>query len=65
MAEKMTTRKRLVLDALRELGGKATTRAIAEKLGLNVNGVAQTLGSVYEQVIFLGGHGGDAEWKIK
>jgi len=41
----MSRRKNLIYGILHELGGKATTREIAEKLGgWSVNGVSQTLG---------------------
>ena len=57
-------RKKIILAALAGLGGKATTRQIAEKVNLNVNGVSQSLG-VMNEVVYSGGNGGDTEWKIK
>ena len=59
-------RKEMILSALRDLGGIATTRQIAEKVKLNVNGVSQTLGALsVEFVVCLGGRGGETEWKLK
>ncbi|MDP3727389.1 MAG: winged helix-turn-helix transcriptional regulator [bacterium] len=57
-------RQREVLNALRSFGGQATTAAIAEKTGLNVNGVTQTLGALVRYVEFVSGKGGDATWRI-
>jgi hypothetical protein len=58
-------RKKTILEALRNLGGQATTREIAIATNLNVNGVSQTLGSMSEQVTCLGGRGGDTKWKLE
>jgi len=58
-------RQRQIFDCLRELDGTATTREIAAKARLNVNGVSQSLGAMYELVECLGGHGGDTRWRIK
>jgi len=57
-------RKEMILSALKGFGGIATTRQIAEKVNLNVNGVSQTLG-VLQQVKCLGGRGGECKWKLK
>src|SRR3989338_75711 len=38
-------RQRLILKALLNLGGTATTRQIAQKTSLNTNGVSQSLGT--------------------
>ena len=61
----MTLKKRqkLILAALAELGGEATTRQIAEKVNLNVNGVSQSLSAIH-QVECLGGRGGETRWKL-
>ncbi len=61
----MNKRHRQILEALRQLGGKATTRQIAAHLHLNVNGVAQSLGALYQFVNDLGGQGGDRLWELK
>lgn len=58
-------RQKLILSALLELGGKATTRQIAEKTNLHVNGVAQSLSALNQYVIFLGGRAGEIKWKLK
>lgn len=55
-------RKQLALSALRQLGGKATTKQIADCLGLHVNGVAQTLGSM--ENVRGKGKGGDRLWHL-
>lgn len=57
-------RQRLILSALREMpGGLGTTKEIAEKTGLHVNGVAQTLGALNEYVEYLNGKGGNVLWR--
>lgn len=48
----MSPRHRRILAALNELGGEATTKEIAKKAGMNVNGgvaVARQLGGVHRQ----------------
>ncbi len=60
----MKKRQKDILNALKEFGGKATTRQIALKTGLNVNGVAQSLGAL-DGVEYIEGKGGDAEWKMR
>jgi predicted transcriptional regulator len=59
-------RKQAILSALIELGGEATTREIAEKTGLNTNGVAQTMGVMLEvyRIDDEGGTGGLAKWRM-
>ncbi len=60
-------RQKEILAALKELGGEATTRQVAEKTRLNVNGVSQSLGaySMRERVEYLGGKRGECRWKLK
>jgi hypothetical protein len=64
---KMALKKRQknILIALAELGGEATTRQIAKKAGLNVNGVSQSLGALHQCVDCLGGRGGETRWRVK
>lgn len=57
-------RREMILSVLKDLGGVATTRQIAEKVGLNVNGVSQTLG-ILQQVECLSGKGGECKWKLR
>lgn len=57
-------RQRNILTALTDLGGEATTRQIAERAGLNVNGVSQSLGALYQNVECLGGRGGETRWRL-
>jgi len=61
----MALRKRhkIILAALKELGGEATTRQIAKKVNLNVNGVSQSL-RVLHQVRCLGYSYGEKRWKL-
>lgn len=62
----MKKRHRQILDAIREIGGMATTRQIAEHLGLNVNGVSQSLGVLGEFVIMQRGEPGtETRWFLK
>ncbi len=58
-------RQRIILSALAKLSGEATTRQIAEKTNLNVNGVSQSLGAMYQYIECLGGRGGETKWKLK
>jgi DNA-binding IclR family transcriptional regulator len=61
----MKRRQKEILAALRRLGGEATTRQIAEKTGLHVNGVAQSLVALADEVEVLGGRGGETRWRLK
>lgn len=61
---KKVPRKQRVLDALKELGGTATTRQVAEKCGLNVNGVSQTLSSISGTYLTGEGEAGDRVWAL-
>lgn len=56
-------RQKLILAALKKLGGEATTREIAAEAGLSVNGVSQSLGALSEYVQDLGGTAGETRWK--
>lgn len=61
----LKARQKVILQALSELGGEATTRQIATKLDLNVNGVSQSLGAMSdEHVRSIGGRRGDTKWKL-
>lgn len=62
--KKYKPRQRNILQALHELGGAATTRDIATRLSLNVNGVSQSLGAL-DCVECLGGKGGETNWRFK
>ena len=58
-------RQREILATLTHLGGVASTRQIAERLTLSVNGVSQSLGALEGRyVTSLGGHAGDIAWKL-
>ena len=63
--KKLKKRQRDILAALSQLGGRATTRQIAEKVGLHVNGVSQSLGVLSEYVSVVEGKGGDTWWVEK
>ena len=65
MPARLKKRQRIILVALRDLGGTATTRQIAEKTDLNVNGVSQTLGALVDYVQCLGGSAGETKWEQK
>lgn len=64
---RLSQRHRLIITALRELGGEATIRAIARKAGLNTNGVSQSLScdGLYDHVVLVSGSRGSAVWKLK
>lgn len=57
-------RQRKILETLIALGGRATTREIAAKAGLDVNGVSQSLGAMKEHVHSRGGKAGDRLWEM-
>ncbi len=57
-------RQRIILIALSELNGEATTRQIAERTNLNVNGVSQSLGALTGYVECLGGRAGETKWRL-
>lgn len=57
-------RQKNILSALHNLGGEATTRQIAERVNLHVNGVSQSLGALYKYVECLGGRSGDTKWGL-
>jgi len=64
MRRKLKRRQKIILAALNELGGIATTKQIAEKTNLNVNGVSQTLGVLSPKYVkCLGGRGGNTKWQ--
>ena len=52
------------MGELAELSGEATTRQIAEKVNMNVNGVSQSLGVMTEFVEPLDARGGETRWKL-
>ena len=67
MPTRLKKRQKTILSALEELGGTATTRQIAEKVHLSVNGVSQTLGALayHNYTQCLGGKGGECRWKLE
>lgn len=62
----MKKRHRIIVQAIRDLGGQATLKQISKKTGLHVNGLSQSMGSISQQVEleFLGGKGGQQIYKI-
>ncbi len=66
MPTRLKKRQKTILSALEKLGGTATTRQIAEKVNLNVNGVSQSLGALayHNYAQCLGGEGGECRWKL-
>jgi hypothetical protein len=62
--KKLKRRQRLILRALSDLGGEATTRQIADKAQLSVNGVSQSLGVLREYVSPVGGKAGETKWVL-
>lgn len=60
----LKNRQKLILSALAELGGESTTRQIAEKVGLHVNGVSQSLSAMFKYVECPGGRAGETKWKL-
>lgn len=65
MATRLKPRQRLILEALLNLGKKATTTQIAEKTKLHVNGVTQSLGALTEFVkMGKPAKGGEQKWRL-
>ncbi len=62
---RLKQRQRDILQALNDLGGTATTREVALRVRLSVNGVSQSLGALFEYVQCHGGRGGEVKWSIK
>ena len=61
----LKSRQQNILQALSELGSEATTRQIAIKLNLSVNGVSQSLGAMSDEYVQrVGGRRGDTRWKL-
>lgn len=62
----MTSKKRhqIILNALRELGGKASTQQIAIATGFDANGVSQSLGAMSgRDLVAMGDYKrGETEW---
>jgi len=63
MRARINHRKRKIFEALLLLGREATTQQIAVSLGMNVNGVSQTLGVLPNEKC-MGGKGGECRWNI-
>lgn len=71
MGPKLKPRQQKILNALRDLQGRATTTAIAERAHLHTNGVSQSLGAMAARkpplVRLADGsptHGGKMVWEI-
>lgn len=62
----MKKRHKIIIQALRDLGGKATLKELSEKTSLHVNGLSQSMYSVgqYVKLKHLGGKGGEQMYKI-
>ena len=63
----MKKRHKIIIQALRDLGGEATLKELSDKTGLHVNGLSQSMGSISQHVNleFLGGKGKDQKYRIK
>jgi len=62
----MKKRHKIIVQALRDLGGQATLKEISEKTGLSVNGLSQSMSWIGAHVNLecLGGDGGKCVYKI-
>ncbi len=58
-------RQRIILKALEDLGGRATTTEIARRIRFDTSGVSQSLSALYGQVACIGGKGGGTVWQIR
>lgn len=63
--QRLKKRQKDILQTLADLGGTATTEQIAEKLGLHINGVSQSLGALYNFVEEIKGKGRYTVWKLE
>lgn len=65
--ERLRKRDRRILEALKLMGGEASTRQIAIAANLNTNGVSQTLGVLASKgyVQPVGGERGDFLWRLQ
>lgn len=65
----MTKRHKIIIQALRDLGGKATLKQVSEKTGLSVNGLSQSIDSrslnQHVKLEYLGGKGGERMYELK
>ena len=61
----MKKRHKIIIQALRDLGGQATLKEISDKVSLSVNGLSQSMYSISQQVKleYLGGKGGKQRYK--
>ncbi|MDP3935012.1 MAG: hypothetical protein Q8Q46_02250 [Candidatus Giovannonibacteria bacterium] len=59
-------RRQIILNAIRELGGKASTRQIAIATGFDANGVSQSLGAMSGRgLVSMGDYKmGNTEWML-
>ncbi len=64
MGTRLKPRQRKILEALRGLGGEATTWQVAIATALDPNGVAQTLGRLRQVECLGGARGGACLWRI-
>ncbi len=65
MPTKLKPRQRRILQALEDLGGRATQREIAKVTDLSVNGVSQSLSAMFEHVYRIEWTKKDATWVIR
>ena len=64
---KLKKRQKLILQAIRRLGGTATLEQISQETGFNVNGISQSCSAMYisgRHVKYVGGLNRHAKWKI-
>ena len=63
----MKKRHRIIIQAMRDLGGKASLEEISEKTGFNVNGLSQSMNILerYVNIEYLGGKCKKQVYKIK
>jgi len=66
VTSRLTKEHRNLLTTFRDLGGKATTRQIAERVHLSVNGVAQSMGVLEKRGLVkrLNYKAGDSDWEL-
>ena len=59
----MKRRERIIFDVLKDLGGEATTKNIADKLGICTKGINQTLKEI-KNIKCINGSGDQSKWEI-
>ena len=66
MTKRLRRDRREMLDALEELGGRATTRQLCKKVNLQPQGLSRSMGALEKSDLVkrLNKRGADTEWEL-